>query len=99
MDVTLYDALGGHERDRVGSPPRGMPSCLADVVMSHPFSHGGDPHHIERLAAYWSEQLGGPPLYTTDLGDESFVVRMHAGNGEHAEMDRACGRVLRAGTG
>ena len=87
MDVTLYEELGGHERiRRLASAWHAQ--CLADVVMSHPFSHGGDPHHIERLAAYWSEQLGGPPLYTTDLGDESFVVRRHAGNGEHADMDR-----------
>ena len=63
--------------------------CLADPVMSHPFSHpGGHPQHLERLAAYWGEALGGPTAYTDRLGDETLVLRMHAGNGEHREMDR-----------
>ena len=83
----MYDAAGGlagltrlaaawHER------------VMADEVVSHAFSHGFDPHHTERLAAYWAEALGGPPAYTEAYGDETFVVRMHSGNGEHAEMDR-----------
>src|SRR5262249_36364151 len=38
-------------------------------------------------AAYWIESLGGPPDYTSSIGDESFVVRLHSGNGEHKEMD------------
>ena len=56
---SLYDFAGGapailaltrahHER------------CLADPELNHPFSHPGqDPHHIERLAAYLAEVLGG----------------------------------------
>jgi hemoglobin len=44
--------------------------------------------HSERLAAYWVEALGGPSDYTQSIGDESSVVRMHSGNGEHAEMDQ-----------
>ena len=55
--------------------------------MSHAFSHGYHPQHSERLAAYWAEALGGPSDYTQSLGDESTVVRMHSGNGEHQEMD------------
>lgn len=61
---------------------------LADEIVAHAFSHGYHPAHTERLAAYWSEAWGGPPLYTSALGDESRVVRMHSGNGEHDEMDR-----------
>jgi hemoglobin len=60
---------------------------LADEVVSHAFSHGFNDQHTERLAAYWAEALGGPPTYSTSYGDESFVVRMHSGEGEHAEMD------------
>ncbi len=62
--------------------------CLADPVASHPFEHGGlHPQHVERLAAYWGEALGGPADFTTTMGSETEVVRMHAGNGEHAELD------------
>jgi len=61
--------------------------CLADPVVSHAFSHGYHPQHSERLAAYWAEALGGPPDYTRSMGDESTVLRLHAGNGEHVEMD------------
>ena len=61
---------------------------LADEVVSHAFSHGFRADHVERLAAYWAEALGGPPGYSARYGDETSVVRMHSGNGEHAEMDR-----------
>jgi hemoglobin len=60
---------------------------MADPVVSHAFSHGFHPQHTERLAAYWAEALGGPPVYTQSMGDESSVIRMHSGNGEHQEMD------------
>lgn len=84
---TLFEALGGsdgvlrlahawHER------------ALADEVVAHAFSHGFHPRHTERLAAYWGEAWGGPPVYTEKYGTESSVVRMHSGNGEHPEMDR-----------
>jgi hemoglobin len=61
---------------------------MDDEVVSHAFSHGFDPHHRERLAAYWAEAFGGPPLFTEAYGDETSVVRMHSANGEHEEMDR-----------
>ena len=32
--------------------------------------------------------LGGPRTYSESYGDETSVVRMHSGNGEHDEMDR-----------
>jgi truncated hemoglobin YjbI len=46
------------------------------------------PQHVERLAAYWAEALGGPTTYSDSYSDETTVVRMHSGNGEHDEMDR-----------
>jgi hemoglobin len=61
---------------------------MADEVVSHAFSHGFHPQHNERLAAYWAEALGGPTIYSDKYGDESSVVRIHSGNGQHEEMDR-----------
>ncbi len=61
---------------------------MADEIVSHAFHGGVRDDHVERLAAYWSEALGGPATYSTAYGDETFVVRLHSGNGEHDEMDR-----------
>ena len=61
---------------------------MADEVVSHAFSHGFHPQHTERLAAYWAEALDGPTAYSATFGDETSVVRLHSGNGEHEEMDR-----------
>ncbi len=60
---------------------------MADEIVSHAFSHGFHPEHTDRLAAYLGEALGGPPLYSETMGDETSVVRMHSGNGPHEEMD------------
>jgi len=61
---------------------------MADELVSHAFSHGFHPQHSERLAAYWAEALGGPAAYSGVCGDETLVVRIHSGNGQHEEMDR-----------
>ena len=61
---------------------------MADEVVSHAFSHGFNSDHVERLAAYWAEALGGPSAYSGTYGDETSVVRIHSGNGVHDEMDR-----------
>jgi truncated hemoglobin YjbI len=84
---TVYEAAGGeaglqrlarawHER------------VMADEIVSHAFHEGVQPDHVERLAAYWAEALGGPQSYTGRYGDESSVVRRHSGNGPHEEMNR-----------
>lgn len=70
---------------------------MADEVVAHAFSHGFRPDHTERLAAYWAEALGGTATYSQRYGDESFVVALHSGEGEHQEMDqRAIGCFDRA---
>ena len=96
MGQAIYDAVGGsagllrlaqawHER------------CLEDPVVSHAFSHPGlHPQHVERLAAYWDEALGGPAAYTRALGDHSHVLRLHAGHGDHEEMDERAQRCFAA---
>jgi len=63
--------------------------CLADAELNHPFSHPDQhPQHVERLAAYWAEGMGGPPAYSSACGDQSFVLRMHAGNGDISDLGR-----------
>ena len=44
------------------------------------------PQHVERLAAYWAEALGGPSTYSESYGDETTFVKMHSGNGKHDEI-------------
>jgi hemoglobin len=60
---------------------------MADEVVAHAFSHGFPPHHTDRLPAYWAEALGGPSMYSDQFGNETAVVKMHSGNGEHEEMN------------
>jgi hemoglobin len=62
--------------------------AIADEVVGHAFSHGFHPDHTARLADYWAQALGGPSTYSERHGDETFVVRLHSGNGVHEEMDR-----------
>ncbi len=83
---TVYEAAGGDEglRRLAAAWHR---QVLADEEVSHAFSHGFHPQHSERLAAYWAQALGGPTTYSEEIGDETSVVRMHSGNGEHEEMD------------
>jgi hemoglobin len=61
--------------------------CLADPELNHPFSHPDQhPQHVERLAAYWAEVLGGPPRFSEECGDHSAVLHMHAGNGDMSDL-------------
>jgi hemoglobin len=60
--------------------------CLDDPVLSHPFSHPGHPQHIERLANYWAEVLGGPPLYSGLAAGHSGMLVIHAGMGAESGL-------------
>jgi hemoglobin len=84
---SVYEVAGGRE-GLLALAAAWHRRALEDEVVSHAFSHGFHPQHTERLAAYWAEALGGPRDYSEAFGDETSVVRMHSGNGEHAEMDR-----------
>ncbi|QGF25003.1 oxidoreductase [Raineyella fluvialis] len=98
---TLYEAAGGAEGIRRLADAWHL-RVMADEVVSHAFRHGFHPEHTERLAAYWSEALGGPTTYTDLYGDETTVVRLHSGNGDHEEMDQraiACFDQALADTG
>jgi hemoglobin len=83
---SIYEAVGG---DAVFlSVARAFHSrALADPSLNHPFSHPGHPQHVERLAAYWAEALGGPPVYTSDMGDQTAMLRIHANNGSGNDFE------------
>ncbi len=85
--MTIYDAAGGQDGIlRLAGAWHAR--VLEDEVVSHAFSHGFQPDHTERLAAYWAEALGGPATYSEQYGDETSVVRIHSGHGMHEEMDQ-----------
>lgn len=85
-NATLFAALGGSE-GVTALAHAWHTRVMADEIVSHAFSHGFHPQHLTRLAAYWSEAWGGPPLYSTQYGSESRMIRIHSGNGVHTEMD------------
>jgi hemoglobin len=55
--------------------------CLQDPEISHAFSHGFNPAHVENLAFYWAEVFGGPARYSELLGGHSGMLEIHARTG------------------
>lgn len=87
MERTVYEAAGGYDA-LLRLAHAWHARCLADPVAGHPFDHPGQhPDHLARLAAYWAEALGGPAEYTGSMADHTHVLRLHACNGEHRELD------------
>jgi hemoglobin len=84
---SVYESAGGRE-GLLRLAGAWHSRVMADEIVSHAFAHGIHVKHRERLAAYWAEALGGPTTYSDTYGDETSVVRLHSGNGPHAEMDR-----------
>ncbi len=60
--------------------------CLQDPELNHPFSHPGHPKHVERLAGYWAEVFGGPPMYSESCGGHPAMLHIHAGQGARADL-------------
>jgi hemoglobin len=60
---TVYEAAGGRA-GLLRLAAAWHARVMADEVVSHAFSHGFEPDHTERLAAYWVEALGGPTTYS-----------------------------------
>ena len=87
MRPTLFEFAGG-EPALLALATAHHARCLADPELSHPFSHEDQhPQHVERLAAYWAEVMGGPPTYSQSCGgDQTEVLRMHAGNGDITDL-------------
>ena len=83
---TLYEFAGG-ETAMLALARAHHARCLADPELNHPFSHQDQhPQHVERLAAYWGEVLGGPPAYSEACGDESGILQLHAGHGDMSDL-------------
>lgn len=82
---SIYDAAGGAPAFLALANAH-YERCLADPVLSHPFSHGGHPQHIERLGAYWAEVMGGPPVFSSECGGHSGMLGIHAGMAAEPEL-------------
>lgn len=88
MRPTLF-AFAGGEAAFLALAAAHHERCLQDPELNHPFSHPGQhPQHVERLAAYWAEVMGGPPRYTKSCGNHSVLLQMHAGNGDMGDLGR-----------
>src|SRR5262249_30181365 len=86
MRPTLYEFAGGDEAFLALASAHHA-RCLADRELNHPFSHDDQhPQHVERLAAYWAEVMGGPPTFSETCGSEMSVLAMHAGSGAHPDL-------------
>lgn len=84
---SIYDAVGG-DAAFLAVARAFHARALADPELNHPFSHPGHPQHVERLAAYWAEALGGPPAYSSKMSDETTMLRIHANNGMGEDYER-----------
>jgi len=80
---SIYEFAGGAEAFRALAAHHER--CMNDELLNHPFSHGVDPRHVERLGNYWAEVFGGPRLYSKE-GGHSAMLSMHAGTGAPDEM-------------
>lgn len=76
----MFEFAGG-ERAFLALAAAHHERCLQDPELSHPFSHGVNPEHIERLAAYWAEVLGGPLRFSESFGGHSAMLQIHARQG------------------
>lgn len=82
MRPSLFEFAGG-ERAFLALAAAHHARCLQDPELNHPFSHPDQhPQHLERLAAYWAEVMGGTHRYSSSCGDQSGLQDMHAGNGD-----------------
>ena len=55
--------------------------CVADPLLSRVFGTEPHPAHVDRLADWLGEVLGGPDRYTRLHGGHHALLRKHAGRG------------------
>jgi hemoglobin len=88
MRPSLYEFAGGDEAFAALAVAHHA-RCLADPELNHPFSKADQhPQHVQRLAWYWAEVLGGPPRFSGECGSHASVVDMHCGNGDISDLNR-----------
>ncbi|HEV2361932.1 MAG TPA: hypothetical protein VGS21_09545 [Acidimicrobiales bacterium] len=88
MRPSLFEIAGGDEA-MLALAAAHHRRCLDDPELNHPFTAPGQhPQHVERLAAYWGEVLGGPPRFSDECSDHSAAVQLHAGNGDMTDLGR-----------
>ena len=89
---SLYEFAGGHDA-LLALAAATTERCIADPELNHAFAQEMSPDHNERLAAYWAEVLGGPPVYSRAHGGHSGMLTIHAGHGapdEWGDRFEAC---------
>ena len=82
---TIFEAVGG-EPAFLALATAHHERCLQDEVLNHPFSHPGHPDHVQRLAWYWAEVLGGPPRFSDACGGQTAMLHIHAHNGADDDL-------------
>ena len=82
---SIYEVAGG-EAAFLALATAHHERCLADPVLNHAFSHPWHTQHVERLAAYWAEVLGGPPTFSSSCSDHSGMLGIHANQGAESDM-------------
>jgi hemoglobin len=82
---SIYEAAGGAPA-MLALATNFHARCLADPMLEHPFSHGTNPEHVQRLADYWGEVLGGPPVYSGGYGGHTHMLDYHAHHGMQPEL-------------
>jgi hemoglobin len=82
---SIYEFAGGHDAFLALAAAH-HERCLQDPELNHPFSHTGNPQHVERLADYWAEVFGGPACYSESHGGHSGMIGIHAGQGAGEDL-------------
>ncbi len=94
MRPTLFE-FAGREPAFLALAEAHHARCLADPELNHPFSHPDQhPQHVQRLAAYWAEVMGGPPAYSQSCCDHTGVLQMHSGNCDISDLGKRFVRCL-----
>ena len=95
--TTVYEAAGG-DAGLLALAEAWHARCLADPVASHPFSHAVGHPAARRTARGLLGRGARRPDHVHRLDDdEAAVLRMHAGNGKHRELDALRGRRCSTG--
>jgi hemoglobin len=87
VGLSLFEQAGG-EAAFLALAAAHHRRCLEDPELNHPFSQGVSPMHVERLAWYWAEALGGPARFSVSGGTQSAMLTLHANNGSMDDLGR-----------